>query len=246
MGLTAFERDGSVLWRPPQPWNEAVHALLRHLQGVGFVGAPLSFGVEADGRHKLSWVAGEPGKSGGEPTARLASSARLIHSFHQAVRGFSAPTGLQGLVGAPSVGPIVCHNDLAPGNIIFRGDTAVALIDWDLAGPGDERWDLAYAAWRSVPLYDDSFFIERDVQPPDRDHRLRVFVDAYGLTDRDDFTALICQRIDSLYQTAKLWGGEQGKAGWSDVWHHTHGQQWLGSLAYAEANADRWTNALTV
>ena len=72
-----------------------------------------------------------------------------------------------------------------------------------------------------------------------------MFVDAYGLTDRDGFTALICQGIHSLYQTAKAWWGEQGKPGWSDVWHDTRGHQWLRSLAYAETNADRWTTALT-
>lgn len=149
------------------------------------------------------------------------------------------------MIDAPQSGRIVCHNDLGPANTIFTGTSATALIDWDLAGPGDESWDLAYAAWRTVPLYNDDFFHRRNLDPPDRARRLRLFVDAYALEERDGFTSLICQRIRSLYETARVWGGEEGRPGWHDVWKDTHGQQWLGSLAYAEANSADWTRALT-
>lgn len=245
MGQTPIERDGALLWRPARPWNEAVHALLRHLESVNFSGAPRSLAIEDDGRHKLTWVAGEAGSSAGDPDARLVSSAQLIRRYHEAVRGFPTPAGLARMVGAPLSGPIVCHNDLGPVNTIFTGTEAIALIDWDLAGPGDESWDLAYAAWRMVPLYNDDFFHQRNVAPPDRLSRLRLFVDAYGLRERDGFVALICQRIRSLYDTARVWGGEEGRYGWHDVWRDTQGRQWLGSLAYAEANSARWTSALT-
>ncbi len=82
-------------------WNGAVHALLRHLDSVGFSGAPRSLVIEDDGRHKLSWVPGEAGNSAGDPDARLISSAQLIRRYHEAVRGFPPPAGLQVMAGAP-------------------------------------------------------------------------------------------------------------------------------------------------
>lgn len=245
MGLTPIERDGDALWRPDQPWNQAVHALLTHLHGVGCHGAPRSLGFDRDGRHKLTWVKGDAGRSSGEPDDRLVSSAQLIRGYHEAVRGFAAPAGLQVLVGAPVEGPIVCHNDLGPVNTVFSGARAVALIDWDLAGPGDERWDLAYAAYRSVPLYDDEYFAARAVAPPDRGHRLRLFVDAYGLDDRGGFVDVIAQRVRSLYETAKSWGGDQGQPGWADVWRDTRGRQWLATLDFLAANAVSWQRSLS-
>lgn len=245
MGFTPIERSGDVLWRPARPWNDAVHSLLTYLRSVGFDGAPVSLGVADDGRHELGWVHGEAGDSAGDADERLVSLAHLIRRYHEAVLGFVPPVGLQVLVGAPATGPIVCHNDLGPVNTVFVGDEAIALIDWDMAGPGDASWDLAYAAWRSVPLYEDAFFVARGLPVPDRCRRMRLFADAYGLEDRQRFADLICERIRSLYDTAKLWGGEQGRPGWSDVWRDTAGHQWLRSLDFAERNTSTWTDALT-
>lgn len=114
--------------------------------------------------------------------------------------------------------PIACHNDLGPVNTVFVRDVAIALIDWDIAGPGDEQWELAYAAWRTVPLYGDAFFAARGVPAPDRCRRRRLFADASGLEDRQRTVDLISERIRSLYDTARLWGGEEGLSGWSEVW----------------------------
>src|SRR6185369_5729564 len=76
-------------------------------------------------------------------------------------------------------GELVSHNDANLDNVVFRGSTAVALIDWDLAGPGSRLWDVAGAARMWAPL-------RPDAQIPDARRgqalrRLRLFVDAYGL-----------------------------------------------------------------
>ena len=46
---------------------------------------------------------------------------------------------------------VACHNDLDPRNTIYRRDgdvlRPVALIDWDLAGPGRRVHDLAHLCW---------------------------------------------------------------------------------------------------
>jgi len=50
----------------------------------------------------------------------------------------------------------VSHNDPNLDNVIFSGDRAVALIDFDLAGPGSAAWDVACAARLWAPLRDES------------------------------------------------------------------------------------------
>jgi aminoglycoside phosphotransferase (APT) family kinase protein len=44
---------------------------------------------------------------------------------------------------------------VGPHNTVYRGGRPVAFIDWDFAAPAPREWDIAYALWRFVPLYDD-------------------------------------------------------------------------------------------
>ncbi|MET7906550.1 hypothetical protein ABZS86_35910 [Streptomyces sp. NPDC005355] len=52
-------RIGDEVHRPVQPWTPAVHAVLRHLEAVGFSGAPHVLGMDAQGRGLLTHLVGE-------------------------------------------------------------------------------------------------------------------------------------------------------------------------------------------
>ena len=42
---------------------------------------------------------------------------------------------------------VFTHGDIAPRNIIVRGDTVVALLDWEQAGWYPEHWEMVKAMW---------------------------------------------------------------------------------------------------
>jgi hypothetical protein len=191
-------RRGDRLLRPVGPWSPAVHEYLRYLQAAGFGGAPRLLGTEGD-REVLTFIEGDvandPGWEPGHghrlpPYARtgraLRGTARLIRELHQAAAGFRpAITSYRFHPYPPTAGEIVSHGDLGPWNTVYREGMPVAFIDWDAAQPVDPLADLAAAAWTFVPLAPREQLAEAGFGPlPDLPGRLRMFVDAYGLTDR--------------------------------------------------------------
>ncbi len=235
-------RSGDTVRRTTGEWTPAVHALLRHLEAVGFAAAPRPLGIE-QGVEVLTFVPGGEATHSDEELARVGG---LIRALHEASRSFTAPEAArwQFMVGAPRDGAVICHNDLSPDNTVYDPPgNPRAFIDWDLAAPAPPLWDLAWAAYRFVPLYDDAT-CERLGYPAGRQaERLRVLSDAYGLEERDALLPTVCERIRVLYETARTWG-EAGRPGWRDVWTSTHGEQWLGGLRHVESRRADWQRSL--
>lgn len=241
-GLTAVERRGDTVRRSAGEWTPAVHALLGHLEAVGFTAAPRAIGL-AGGTEILSFVPGGGPTHSDEELARVGS---LIRALHEATRSFVPPVEArwQFMVGAPREGPVICHNDLSADNTVYEPTGSPrAFIDWDLAAPAPAIWDVAWAAYRFVPLYDEET-CERLGFPFGRQaERLRILTDAYGLRGRESLLPTVCERIRVLYETARAWG-EAGRPGWRDVWADTRGEQWLGGLRHVEAQRPVWERAL--
>jgi len=55
---TGIVRIGDTVRRPLHRNSEFVHALLRHLEAVGFDGAPRLLGIDEHGREILSFIEG--------------------------------------------------------------------------------------------------------------------------------------------------------------------------------------------
>lgn len=241
-GLTEVERVGDTIRRETGPWTPAVHALLRHLETVGFDAAPRVLGFDDQGREVLTFFEGEEASWSDE---ELAAIGRLIREYHDAVASFEPPPDArwQALVGTPSEHEVVCHNDLSPWNTVYRDGAPVAFFDWDLAAPAPRLWDVAWAVYRYVPLFDDGSCRRLDIPLQPRAPRLRLFCDAYGLEERERLLETVCARIDAQVASARAWG-EEGRPGWRDVWRDTQGRQWLAGRAYVSAHADEWARAV--
>ncbi|MEO9255365.1 MAG: hypothetical protein ABI305_07500, partial [Tepidiformaceae bacterium] len=124
--VTAVVRVGDTVRRTPGPWTPAVHALLKHLEQAGFSAAPRVNGFDDRGREVLSFIDGEIRRQPGPwmSDAMLARVARLLRGLHEATRGFVLPEGTSWLFGQPVVPgreQVICHNDIAPRNTVFRG-----------------------------------------------------------------------------------------------------------------------------
>jgi hypothetical protein len=234
--ITAVVRVGDTVRRATGPWTPAVHALLRHLEARGFEGAPRVQGRDQAGREVLSYVAGQTAPASLDGVGSddvLVAVAGLTRRYHEAVADFVALPGAawQYTVGAPRAGDVICHNDIAPWNVVFDGARPLALIDWDFAAPAPREWDVAYALWRFVPLYPAPEFGGPDEQA----RRIRLFCDAYGLVDRIGLLDIIERRQQVLHETLVEWG-RAGLPGFAEMLRDGHADGIRGDIAYLRAS----------
>lgn len=218
-------RIGDTVRRPMRPASAATHALLRHLEAVGFGAAPRLLGVDEHGREVLSYIEGEavvpPYPAWAMTDAALVSVARLLRDYHQATLKFRAdlhvwsdaiPRRFRG-------GRVTTHNDPNLDNVVFRDGQAVALIDFDLASPGRRAWDVACAARLWAPLRSDIDI--NDARRGAGIERFRRFVDAYGLEreERELVIDAVPATHDWCYAIVRD-GAESGVEGFADYWWH--------------------------
>ena len=233
--------DGQV-HRSTGHWTASVHCLLRHLESVGFDGAPRIVGFDGTGREILTWVDGEapgyPWPAWMQTDDALVELAVLLRSYHDAVAGFEPPidASWRAWLGSPG-GPIIRHGDLWPANVVFQSGRASALIDWDFAQPGTVLDDLASAAKHWVPLCSDDRALEDGWElPVDRRHRLEVLCDGYGL-HREGRAALIPTVLRNArygFLSHRTWG-EAGVPGFAEMWNAGSGASILGDQAWLRA-----------
>ncbi len=164
--------------------------LLLHLEAVGFAGAPRWRGVDDQGRDTFSYLPGRVASMNEHLSdAQVAAAGKLLRGFHDATRGSVLADGQE----------TVCHHDCGPHNMIFGEDDDLpyAMIDFDLAGPGDALGDIGYSAWlccinsawlQTAPLAEQA-------------RQVRLLADSYGLTRRRRgrlLDALRSRQLDSV------------------------------------------------
>ena len=244
VGENVVVRVGDTVRRPVGPHTPLVHALLRHLEAVGFAGAPRAIGFDERGREILSFVEGSAALA---PIPRgddvLAALGGLLRRMHDAQEGFDAPRDwhdkpLQPPGVVAGADDVICHNDVFPPNVILRDGMPVALVDWDFASPAPRLYDVASAANHWVPLRPDSQAEGWGLAGVPRGERLRVLRDAYGLDAEARLLILdvVAHRNVLGYETHRVRGGIERLPGWREMWDAGSGDEMLARAAWFEAN----------
>ena len=216
--MNAVERIGDTVHRAAGPWTPTIHRLLDHLHEHGVGWLPRALGFDQAGREILSYL---PGYVPAYPLpawiwddAVLTSAVERMAELHDATTAFATPDDVWQLP-AHAPAEVVCHNDFAPYNMVFADDhTLTGVIDCDTASPGPRVWDLAYLAYRLVPLTAPDNTDTPPTPAVEKARRLRLVTDVYGheLTAEgiaetaarrlDDLAAFTAERVASNAELA--------------------------------------------
>jgi GNAT superfamily N-acetyltransferase len=231
-------RVGDTVRRPAGPWTPAIHRLLRHLEAVGFAGAPRVIGLDGD-VEILSFLPGSvavpPFPAWSASTKLLVSVAELQRRYHEAVADFVAQPGEvwgHGATPPELAGTLVGHNDLCLENVVVRDGRAVAFIDFDFTAPVNRLWDIAIALRHWAPMWDPSDLDEHRAHL-DPVARCGTFLDAHGLdpAERERTIDALLAFLDQGLGFVRA----QAEAG-----HTGHRAQWDAGYEGKNRRAHRW------
>ena len=249
----AVRRRGDVVVRPAPPGARALHAHLHALRRAGFDGVPAPVRLTDEGQEELSFVPGDvalpPFPDWVLTDTALESVGRLLRRLHDASATVpvDASADWSRELSDPEGGPLLCHNDVCPENVVFTDGRAAALIDFDMAAPGRPIWDLAMTARYWVPMLDPDSATAAYPRQPEPFARLRLLADAYRLSwpERAALPLVIEQATDvcRAFVAARVGRGDPGylaalarNGGW---------ERWDRLRAWLAGNRERFAAALT-
>lgn len=186
--MNSPRKFGDEVHRQATDSTPTIHRLLRHVRSAGIDWVPEPKGISGS-TEILSYIHGEvphdmPHWIWNEAVVRQV--AGHLRDWHDATLGFDLRDANWSLE-TKTVHEVICHNDFAPYNCVFRDGSMVGLIDFDLCAPGSRLWDMAYTAYRYVPVLPPVAIDEfDDISPFSRweiETRLGQFLDAYAKGD---------------------------------------------------------------
>jgi len=215
-------RMANTVRRPIGYWSPSVHELLKHLEKQGFEGAPRFLGIDDSGREILTFISGEVAGNDYpelEPymwsDETLVGLARLLRDFHDNTLAFTPNTEYKWQLSYADDAEheVICHNDAALYNVVFQKGEPVALIDFDMAGPGPRMWDIAYTLYTSIPLGNFAPYVssgkmevvpyQREKHAAERRRRIHLFFESYGVPVPNNLQEWVVERLNVLCETMK-------------------------------------------
>lgn len=240
-------KNGNVVYRDLKPQSETIHRLLRHLEDKGITFVPRFLGISDDNREMLSFVDGrtmEDYPAANDIKTRLKTvraAAQMLREYHDATLDFPrSPEDIWFLEYEGRLDKeVICHNDFAPYNVTFKDNMPVGLIDFDTACPAPRIWDVAYAAYRFIPLGSEVYDpvnrryrrYDRSLDYEERQLLLQAFVDTYGNMDIQDVIETLILRLKTL---VRLFDDEcaKGNAAFIRMKEEGHQQLYINEIEF--------------
>jgi aminoglycoside phosphotransferase (APT) family kinase protein len=167
----------------------------------------------------------------------LRQLGQLIRKLHDALQDFVPPPNAAQVAIPPNREELICHNDLAPWNLVRNGDQWV-FIDWDGGGPGSRLRDLACAAQGFIPLWDCG-------DPETCGRRLRRIADGYGVDQdqRRQLPGLLTDHTRGMYDLSRTSAATDLQP-WADLDRRGHSAVWQAAANFIDNHAKQWMDAL--
>ncbi len=207
-------RIGDRVHRSASPQTPTIHRLLAHVRAQGVEWVPRVHGFDNQGREVLDYLPGEVVHDSPRwlrDEQLLVTVASALREWHDATATFERKPGDVWWQAPIAPQEVICHVDFAPYNTVFLDRKFVGMIDFDTCTPGPRAWDLAYAAYRFLPLTPHTADAVADGPSPDRSdfghveqrRRLDMFMGAYNGAGRALVTAaavldLLPARLDAM------------------------------------------------
>ncbi|MCA0983240.1 phosphotransferase [Halobacillus yeomjeoni] len=243
-------RVGATVRRELKPESRKVHKLLKHLEYKGFTYAPRYIGIDEKGREILTFI---EGKAGNDPNkeymwseGNLIEIARMLRRYHDSVSDFHIEEDWAPIDHTPQPFEVLCHNDFAIYNIIFKDEKPVGIIDFDVAGPGPRLWDIAYTLYTCVPL-SRVFYSESGEAYPYKPslharhikHRVQLFFKSYGVAMKKDYIDMVLLRLEGLTQTIQR-KAEEGDRAFQEMVDEGHVEHYRKDIEFIRTHGNEW------
>lgn len=208
-----------------------IHHFLVHMKSKGLNWLPISAIDLNMKKHVLSYIDGEvphdmPSWIWNEDI--LKEVALMMMHWHEASLNFYDNEPIWYMENN-EVHEVICHNDFAPYNCVFDNAHLVGVIDFDVCSPGSRIWDLAYAAYRFIPLLPVGSVEEfSEVSPFDISEmkkRVNILLDSYNQHQTGakiylaELLAVVEKRLIALADWSEKYGKETQN---EDIILHSH------------------------
>jgi len=221
-------------------WTDSTPSVLAYMTAVRTAGVdvPAVLGRDELGRQSTEFIPGKLALDSDPLTrAELHRVGAMVRAIHDVSEGYIPDPEATWQAAIPAPGAeLICHNDLAPWNLIIG--ERWAFIDWDGSAPSTRLWDLAYAA--------QAFTLSNVEQAPEKSAGLlAAFVDGYraDASMRAALPAALSGRAAAMYDLLKS-AHDAGREPWSSMFSEGHGEHWRAATLYASQHQELWNQAL--